>query len=178
MSFFGFGEENKELGFRTLDERVIRGSAGIMLLVGFIAFVMGFVVKNYAVLPYLSGFLALNFIIGIFINPKFAPTMFISKLLVRKQTPLPIGAIQKRFAWSLGLAMMIAVFVMSFQLLNDVSWFEPICMLCLFCLLFLFLETAFGICVGCQLYYLAIRLKLIKKPEITPNCMGDSCKAP
>jgi len=176
MSILSFGEESKELGYKILDERVMRGSAGLMLLVGFIAFVNGFVIKNYAVLPYLTGFLMLNFLIGIFINPKFSPTVFISKLLVRKQTPLPIGAIQKRFAWSLGLTMMTAAFLMSLKLVGDASWFEPVCMLCLICLLFLFLETAFAICVGCQLYFLALRLKLIKAPKVTPNCMGDSCK--
>ena len=175
MSFFSFGETSKDLGYKILDERVMRGSAGIMLLIGFIAFVNGFVIKNYAVLPYLSGFLVLNFVIGIFVNPKFSPTVFISKLMVRKQTPLPIGAIQKRFAWSLGLTLMIAIFLMSLKLVNDASWFEPVCMLCLICLLFLFLETAFGICVGCQLYYLALKLKLMKRPPVLPNCSGNSC---
>jgi hypothetical protein len=127
------------------------------------------------VLPYLSGFLVLNFLIGLLVNPKFSPTVFISRLLVVKQSPLPIGAIQKKFAWSLGLGLSTSIFAMSFLLLKDVTWFEPVCMLCLICLLFLFLETAFGICVGCQLYFLAVRLKLLKKPEINPNCMGNSC---
>jgi hypothetical protein len=40
-------------------------------------------------------------LVGVFINPKFAPTMFISKLMVSKQDPLYVGAIQKQFAWSL-----------------------------------------------------------------------------
>lgn len=176
MSFFSFGEMNESLGYKTLDERVMRGSAGIMLLIGFIAFVNGFVIKNYPVLPYLSGFLLLNFVIGVFVNPKFAPTVFLARLLVRKQTPLPIGAIQKRFAWSLGLTMMTAIFVMSLFLVTDASWFEPVCMLCLICLLFLYLETAFGICVGCQLYHLSVRIGLLKAPPVTPNCMGDACK--
>jgi len=39
----------------------------------------------------------------------------------------------------------------------------------------LFLETSFGICVGCKLYYVAIGLKLLKKPIEKPNCMGDAC---
>jgi len=176
MAIFSFGEEDKELGYKVLDERVVRGSAGLMLLLGFIAFVNGFVIKNYVVLPYITGVMALNFFIAVFINPKFAPTMFISRLLVFKQSRLPIGAIQKRFAWSLGLLMMTAAFVMSLFLVNDATWFEPVCMLCLICLLFMFLETAFGICVGCQLYFLALRLKLIKAPPVKPNCMGDSCK--
>jgi len=114
--------------------------------------------------------------IGIFINPKFSPTVFISYLFVRKQTSLPIGAIQKKFAWSLGLALSIAIFIVSLYLVNDISYFEPVCLMCLICLTLLFLEMALGICLGCKLYYLAIYLKLLKEPEEKPNCMGDSCE--
>jgi Domain of unknown function (DUF4395) len=176
MPRISFGEHSEDFGYKVLDERIMRGSAGIMLLLGLIAFVNGFVVGNYAVIPYISGFLMLNFLIGIFVNPKYSPTVFIATLITWKQTALPIGAIQKKFAWSLGLGLSVAIFSMSLLLVNDASWFEPVCMLCMICLALLFLETAFGVCVGCQTYFLGIRLKLIKKPEITPNCMGDACK--
>jgi len=43
-------------------------------------------------------------------------------------------------------------------------------------LILLYLETAFGICVGCKLYFLSIKLKLLKKPAVRPNCMGDACE--
>ncbi|HIP47372.1 MAG TPA: DUF4395 domain-containing protein [Lutibacter sp.] len=111
----------------------------------------------------MAGFLMFNFIIGIFINPKFSPTVLLAKLVVRKQSALPIGAIQKKFAWSLGLGLASVIFVLSLFLQNDVSFFEPVCMLCLICLVLLFLETSFGICMGCKLYYLFIRLNIIKK---------------
>ncbi len=176
MSIISFGEYSDEHGYHVLDERIMRGSAGIMLLLGSIASINGFILRNFAIIPYFAGFLVLNFSIGIFINPKFAPTVFISRLFHFRQNVLPIGAIQKKFAWSLGLGLSTAIFAMSFPLLTDPTWFEPVCMLCLICLLFLYLETAFGICVGCQLYFLGIYLKLIKKPEITPNCMGNSCR--
>jgi uncharacterized RDD family membrane protein YckC len=176
MAFFSFGEYQEGKGYKVVDERVWRGSAGVMLLLGFIAFVNGFILKNYIVLPYISGFLVANFAIGIFINPKFSPTVFVARLLTSGQSKLPIGAVQKRFAWSLGLSLSIAIFVLSLQLLSDVSYFDPVCMLCLICLLFLYLESAFGICVGCKLYTLALKTKLMKAPEERPNCMGDSCE--
>jgi hypothetical protein len=176
MSMLTFGEHSEEHGFKILDERVMRGSAGIMLLLSLIAFINGFIVKDYIVIPYVVGFMVVNFAIGIFINPKFSPTVVLASLMVRKQSPLPIGAIQKKFAWSLGLGLTTAIFAMSIPLQTDVAWFGSVCMLCLVCLAFLYLETAFGICVGCQLYFLAVRLKLIKAPEVAPNCMGDSCE--
>ena len=103
--------------------------------------------------------------------------MFMGWLFVRKQAPVYIGAIQKRFAWSLGLALAATIFTLSIFLQTDVSYFEPVCLLCLVCLVLLFFEVAFGICIGCKLYYLAIFLKLLKKPVEKPNCMGDACEA-
>jgi hypothetical protein len=176
MSFFSFGEYIDGRSFKVLNERVVRGATGIMLLIGIIAFIYGFIVQKYEVLPWLSGFMALNFFIGVFINPKFAPVTFLSWIIVRKQSPLHIGAVQKRFAWSLGLILTSTIFILSLFLLTDASLFDSICSLCLICLALLFIETAFGICVGCQLYRLSLKLKLIPAPKERPNCMGDACK--
>lgn len=162
--------------FKVLEERNLRASGGFMFLLGLVAFNNVFFHHKYEVVMYVSGFLMLNFLIGIFINPKFAPTMFLGWLFVRKQAPVYIGAIQKRFAWSLGLALAATIFILSIFLQTDVSYFEPVCLLCLVCLILLFFEVAFGICIGCKLYYLAIFLKLLKKPEEKPNCMGDACE--
>ncbi|MGQ1783744.1 MULTISPECIES: DUF4395 domain-containing protein [unclassified Saccharicrinis] len=176
MSIFNFGEYVEDKNFKVLNERVVRGNSGLMLLLGFIAFVNAFVIKNYIVLPYISGFLLFNFLVAVLVNPKFAPTVFLSWLFVRKQSPLHIGAIQKRFAWSLGSALSGAIFILSFYLLKDVSYFEPICIMCLICLVLLFSETAFGICIGCKLYHLSVKIGLMKTPEEKPNCMGDACE--
>jgi len=176
MKVFTFGEYKNNSEYKVLDERRMRASAGIMLLLGAIASINGFIFSNYIVIPYFSGFLLLNFIIGIFINPKFAPTVFVGWLFVRKQSELPIGAVQKRFAWSLGLLLSVTIFILSLYLLDDVKYFEPVCFLCLICLLLLYLETAFGICVGCKLYRFTVFIKLLPKPKVNPNCMGDSCE--
>lgn len=176
MAFISFGEHIEGKGFKVLDERAMRASAGIMFLLGIIAFINGFILRNFIVIPYISGFLMLNFMIGVFINPKFSPTLALGRLVTYKQSPLPIGAIQKKFAWSLGLGLASIIFVLSLFLVSDPSYFDPVCMLCLFCLVLLFMESSLGICGGCKLYYVALGLKLIKKPEEKPNCMGDACE--
>ncbi|WP_299522213.1 DUF4395 domain-containing protein [uncultured Lutibacter sp.] len=176
MSILSFGDYIEGRKYKVLDERQLRASAGIMLLLGIIASINGFILNKYTVIPYISGFLLLNFLIGIFINPKYAPTMLLAKLIVYKQSPLPIGAIQKKFAWSLGLVLSTVIFSLSLFLINDATFFDPVCLLCLICLVLLYLEAAFGICVGCKLYDLAINLNLLKNPTEKPNCMGDSCE--
>jgi len=171
-----FGEYSEGKNYKVLDERGMRASAGIMFLLGLIAFINGFILQNFYVIPIISGFLMINFIIGIFINPKYSPTLFIASLIVSKQSNIHIGAIQKKFAWSLGLVLSTIIFVLSLFLINDISFFEPVCMLCIICLVILYLETAFGICMGCKLYYYALGLKIITQNGEKPNCMGDTCE--
>lgn len=175
MSIFSFGEYIDGKPYKVLDERTMRASAGIMLLTGSIATINGFVLHRYEVIPYVMGFLVINFLIGLFINPKFSPTVLIARVFVRKQTKIPIGAVQKKFAWSIGLLLSSTIFVLSLFLINDSSLFHTVCPLCLLCLLMLYLETAFAICVGCRVYDLFIKLKILPKPKERPNCMGDSC---
>ena len=175
MAIVEFGETIEGKSFKVLNERQVRGASGVMFLLGLIAFVNGFVMQQYVIIPYISGVLAISFLIAILINPKFSPPMFIAHLFVRNQAMLPIGAVQKRFAWTLGFLLATLIFVLSLFLQKDIFFFEPVCMLCIVCLILLFLETAFGICVGCKLYHLFIRLNLLRQPEEKPNCMGDAC---
>jgi len=175
MRILSFGEYIEGKSYKVLDERQMRASAGIMFLLGLIASINGFILSNYAIIPKISGFLVLNFIIGLFINPKFSPTMLVAWLFERKQSKLPIGAVQKKFAWSLGLLLSVTIFILSIYLQTDKTLFIPVCQLCTICLILLYLETAFGICVGCKLYKLFLILKILPKPKEKPNCMGDSC---
>ena len=105
-----FGESVPGLPYKTVDERVMRGSAGIMLVLAAIAMVNGFVLQNYIAVTTVSAFLMGNFLIGVGVNLRFAPTIIAAKWMVQGQTPIPIGAVQKRFAWFLGLALSTAIF--------------------------------------------------------------------
>ncbi len=66
MSAISFGEYNDDYSFKVLDERRMRASAGIMFLLGAIASINGFILNNYAIIPWFAGFLLANFIIGIY----------------------------------------------------------------------------------------------------------------
>jgi len=175
MKIFEFGSFDEKLGYRVLNERVVRATSGIMFLLGLVAFIKGVFLGEYDVIPYISGFLFLNFLISILINPKFSPINILSLSLVLNQKPILIGAIQKRFAWTLGAILSLIIFLFSLQLVHDIKYFEIVCNLCLLCLFLLFSETAFGVCIGCKLYNLFILLKIIKEPSVKPNCIGDSC---
>ena len=109
-SIINYGEIVKGFNYPVLNERAIRASSGIMLFFGVIASINGFILKNYIIIPYISGFILLNFFIGVFINQKYAPTMMLGNWIVSKQKPIYIGAIQKKFAWSLGIILSSIMF--------------------------------------------------------------------
>lgn len=178
MSIFSFGETVSGYNYKVLNEREIRGISGLMFIMGIYAFIQVFILNKFAVLPFVSGIMLLHFLVSVIVNPKLSPFFIVARFLVRKQTPIYIGAVQKRFAWSLGAGLSLLIFILSLFLYKtgNLSYFEPACSLCLVCLLLLYLETSFAICVGCKLYFLAIRLNIISRPEIIPRCMGDVCE--
>jgi hypothetical protein len=175
MSFGIFIEGKK---FRVVDERVMRLNALFILILAGTAFYNGFELNNFAVLPFIVGAIWLNFIVGLFINSNYSPTVALANLILGDEIKKPIGAIQKQFAWGLGLALSTVILVLSIFLNFYSGLFNAVCLLCLICLAILFLETAFKVCLGCELYFTAIKLRMIKepKPDERPNCMGDSCE--
>ena len=175
---FKFGEYIEGKSFRVLDERTMRGSAALLILIGAIGFVNGFILNRYEIFISLIAFVVINFSIGVFIAPKYSPTVIISRYLVRKQAPLYVGAVQKHFAWSLGLAISSAIFVFSILLAQNGTHYYTAMVLCTVCMSLIFLEMGFGICIGCKLYFFFRKVGWIPQPIENPNCTGDSCNIP
>ena len=107
----------------------------------------------------------IDFIIRVFINPRFSPTLIMARLIVQNQTPENVGAAQKKFAWIIGVVLAGIMFFF-FLILNAYSPITGI--ICLICLIFLFFESAFGICLGCKFYPLFFKKKV-------QYCPGEVC---
>jgi hypothetical protein len=176
VSYLNYGEDVEGISYRVLNEREVRAGTGIVLFLAIIAAINGFILNRYIVIPYIVGFITFNFFISVFITPRFAPTQIIARWLVRKQTPLYFGAIRKRFAYALGFALTLTIFILSFFLLKDPSYFDTVCSLCVLCIALIYIEAVFGICIGCKLYDLSIKTGILKTPETKSNCMGDACE--
>jgi len=162
---FQFGEEMAEYPVRVLNEREARAGAGLLFLVAAVAFVraVGFAEYTPARLVVLGFFI--DFAIRVLVNPRFAPSLVLGRLIVARQEPEFVGAPQKRFAWALGLAMATVGMVLVFGL-NMAG--PALMLLCLTCLALLYMEAAFGICVGCKLFALVAR-------ETARMCPGGVC---
>jgi len=121
---------------------------------------MDFTLLKYAVVIFLT-----DILIRVFINPKFSPTLILCRLMVRNQTPEFVGAPQKKFAWIIGIILAGIMLIH----LNIVNAYSPITgIICLICLIFLFFESAFGICIGCKFYSWFYK-------EKAQYCPGEVC---
>ncbi len=160
-----FGEDVEGYSIPVLNEREIRAAAGILFVAIFFAFMLIIFRNDFLLIKYVITVFLTDFIIRVFINPKFSPLLIAGRLIVSNQQPLYVGAEQKRFAWTIGLVLSTVMFIF----LVVVNAYSPITAFgCLTCLIFLFFETAFGICVGCKIY------SLLNKNKIQ-YCPGEVC---
>lgn len=167
-SVFEFGEQLDGYSVRVLNERAVRAGAGLLFIPAFIAFMNAFLLGNFQPTRVFVLVFLLDFTLRIFVNPRYAPSLILGQWIVRKQQAEYVGAPQKRFAWAIGF--MLALAMLYLMVFNKVI--GPINLIvCGTCLLLLFFETAFGICIGCKVFNLFNR-------EQAQLCPGGVCAVP
>ena len=160
-----FGEDVPGYDIRVLNEREIRAAAGLLFVATFTSFLLIMTTGNFVPVKYVLTIFLLDFILRVLVSPRYAPTLILGRLIVRKQTPEYVGARQKRFAWTIGLILSAVMFVFMVVL----NTYSPITgITCLVCLLFTFFESAFGICLACKFYSAVFRKK-------AQYCPGEVC---
>ncbi|QEC57926.1 DUF4395 domain-containing protein [Flavisolibacter ginsenosidimutans] len=160
-----FGDDIEGYALPVLNEREIRASAGIMFLVLFLSLMLILFKQDFLLVKYVIVVFLTDFIIRVFISPRLSPVLIIGRLIVSRQVPEYVGAPQKKFAWKIGLALSGLMFFL-LVLLNSYSIITGVT--CLACLVFLFFESAFGICLGCLVYGLFYK-------EKARHCAGEVC---
>lgn len=148
-----------------LNERAVRAGAGLLFLGGFSAWMTAFTsgdvrpVRTFAVVFLVDMYLRL------FAGTRFAPSLVLGGWIVRRQRPEWVAAQPKTVAWGAGVTFALA----SCASLGLLGLPELAALaFCGVCLALLFLETAFGICVGCSV----ARRFAKQKPTL---CAGDVC---
>lgn len=151
-----------------INEREVRGAAGLLFVFGMYALLEAYFTGWGQSLRGFGMFFMMDMFIRVFISAKYSPSIALAGIFVLRMKPEMVGLAQKKYAWGLGFGMaFISCFGMGWLGLpfSIVGW------MCLACLVLLFLEAAFGICVGCWLYFLIKR----QAPE---NCPGGVCPTP
>jgi hypothetical protein len=160
-----FGETVAGYNIPVLNEREIRAAAGILFFFTFLSLMFILFKGNFLLIKYVVSIFLLDFLIRVFISPRYSPTLIIGRLIVSRQTPEYVGAAQKKFSWIIGVVLSLTMFV----LLVVVNAYSIITgLICLICLIFLFFEAVFGICLGCLFYNLIYK-------EKAQHCPGEIC---
>ncbi len=167
-ALFAFGETRPGYDVPVLNEREARAGAGILLLLATVAAVNAGLLGNFLPMRLVVTLFFIDFALRVLVNPRFAPSLVLARLIVGNQDPEFTGAPQKRFAWALGLALASIVMVMVWVFNSAGPWLMAACMTCM---TLLYLEAAFGICIGCKLYPLVTR-------RAVSHCPGGVCALP
>jgi hypothetical protein len=188
------GKKDDKYGF--VNETEIRLSTGLALLLGVYSFVAIVFFASFTLPMICIGIIWLDFFLKVFFGPQFSLFGQIVKPFVK--TKYFVGAVQKRFAWSLGLflstfaflcILIISGFLPSmgicqpvYEMINAkpippfmaVPMSPPI-IACILCIIFMTSESFFGYCVGCKIYEKLVRWGIMK--EIPGQiCPGGVCK--
>ncbi|HPF70729.1 MAG TPA: DUF4395 domain-containing protein [Candidatus Krumholzibacteria bacterium] len=164
-AIFKFGEDVDGYTIPVLNEREIRAGAGLLFVVMFVAILVAILKHDFLLLKYGIVIFLTDILVRVLVSPRFAPSLILGRWTVRNQVPEYVGAAQKKFAWIIGVVLASTMFV----LVNIVNSYSIITgLICLICLVFLFCETAFGLCIGCKVYGLIRR-------EKAQYCPGETC---
>lgn len=143
-----FGNKVDGYVINVINEREARAAAGLLFSFGMLSFHNSFMLGNFIFTQYFVGFFMIDFIIRV-INPNYSPSMLLGRVFIQNQTPEYVGAIQKRFAWSIGLILSLPMFYLV-AIEPTMTPFKIV--ICVLCLMLLFSESAFSICLGCIVY--------------------------
>ena len=163
---FSFGERIEGYEVSVLNEREVRAGAGILFFFALISFMNAWLTGNFQPTRVFVVAFMVDFAIRILVNPRYSPSLVLGRFAVINQVPEYVGATQKRFAWSVGLALATAMLFL--VVINRVI--GPInLVICSLCLVLLFFESAFGICIACKIYNLFHQ-------EKAKLCPGNTCE--
>jgi hypothetical protein len=149
-----------------INERAVRVASGILFVGGAISFGLAVAQDSQVPLRPFGVLFVLDMLLRVTAGDRWSPTLALGRLIVSKQQPKWVGARQKAFAWWLGYGLAL-VSCAGMGVLG--APLEATLALCGLCLTLLFLESTFGICVGCALQRL-----LAKTPP--QYCPSDTCR--
>lgn len=160
-----FGERVEGYAIPVVNEREVRAGAGILFFITLTVFLGAW--HADLLLPAQLMIIAffIDFVIRVF-APRYSPSLILGRFAVCNQKPEYSAAAPKRFAWTIGLGL-ASFMLVTLIFMNDMS--ATNFAICGICIVLLFMESAFGICLGCLIY----NKVLGKEMEL---CPGGVCE--
>ncbi|MGD9570812.1 MAG: DUF4395 domain-containing protein [Thermoleophilia bacterium] len=156
------------------EERQVRAAAGLLLVLGAIAFFYALLDQDYVLLRIVSVFMLVEFAIRVTAGIHRSPAGLVARLLTRRYPPEWVSAKPKRFAWFIGVGIAGAMTVITNA---GITGYLPRT-LCIICLVFLWLESVLGFCVGCEIHAFLVRRGMATADPAYEVCAGGVCAVP
>ncbi len=156
------------------EERQVRAAAGLLMVLGAIAFFVALLDHDYLLLRIVSVFMLVEFAIRVTVGIHVSPAGLLARLLTRRYPPEWVSAKPKRFAWSIGVGIAGAMSIITNA--GITGWLPRT--LCIICLVFLWLESVLGFCVGCELYGFMVKRGMASVDPAYEVCAGGACALP
>jgi hypothetical protein len=145
--------DGRELHAAIVNEHQARAAAGITMALGGVAFVYANFNKLFWPIRTVSAFFFIDFLVRVTAGLERSPSGLAAGWMARWQSPQWVSAKPKRFAWTLGLAMALAMAVITNSGIHGTLPRT----ICLICLALMWLEAVLGLCLGCEIYGLMVR---------------------
>ena len=153
------------------DENQVRAAAGITLVLGAVAFVYAYFAKQYLPIQLVTTLFFIEFALRVGLGLRYSPVGQLARLLTWRQPPHWVSAKPKRFAWSLGLVMSLAMMIITNSHIRGTL---PLS-ICLICMTLMWLEAVLGLCLGCEIYALLVRRGWVARDEAFEICSRGAC---
>jgi Domain of unknown function (DUF4395) len=105
---------------------------------------------------------------------QYSPIGIVAHAMTQRQPPEWVSAKPKRFAWTLGLGMALAMTIITNI---GIRGYPPRTM-CLICLALMWLESSLGLCLGCKIHGLMVRRGWTRKDPDFEVCANGACELP
>lgn len=153
------------------DENQVRAAAGLTLALGAVALAYAFLGKIYLPIQTVTTLFFAEFLIRVTWGITLSPLGVIAGWMTRRNAPHWVSAKPKRFAWSLGLVMSLAMMVITN---SGIRGPLPLT-ICLICLTLMWLEAVLGLCLGCEMHRLLVRLGWMQPDRDFEICANGAC---
>ncbi len=154
-----------------VDEHEVRAAAGLTMVIGAAAFAYAYFNQQYVPLQVAASLFFAEFLIRVTAGLRYSPIGVLARAMTLGRAPEWVSAKPKRFAWTLGLLMALAMTVITN---SGIRGPLPRSM-CVICLTLMWMESALGLCLGCKIYGLLTRRGWIGADPEIEVCADGSC---
>jgi Domain of unknown function (DUF4395) len=166
-----FGADGTAGRAAVVNENEVRAAAGMMMVIGAVAFAYAYFAKQYVPLQVAASLFFAEFLIRITLGLPYSPVGVVARAMTFGRAPEWVSTKPKRFAWTLGLVMALAMTIITNSGIRG-----PLPRtICVICLTLMWMESALGLCLGCKIYGVLLRRGWIGTDPDIEVCADRSC---